>query len=227
MPVATLLTHLNLIKEDGALANAAILLFGKNPQKYFINSEVKCAQFYGCEVEKPMADHQIYTGDVFDLADQATRFVMTHISRSIGRHNGETGSAPTTYELPYDAVFELIVNAICHRDYTSHESVQVMLFKDRLEIWNAGSLPRGWTVKDLYRPHTSLPPPVFTEGPDFRAVLYRSDANDAKEKSTCRFDSAHRSRQGWPLGSCLIVATGAARTLLRRWLMWNVPWIEA
>ena len=219
VPVATLLTHLNLIKEDGALANAAILLFGKNPQKYFINSEVKCAQFYGCEVEKPMADHQIYTGDVFDLADQATRFVMTHISRSIGRHDGETGSAPTTYELPYDAVFELIVNAICHRDYTSHESVQVMLFKDRLEIWNAGSLPRGWTVKDLYRPHTSLPPneliagpmylkgyiektgtgtddvirnckaasippPVFTEGPDFRAVLYRRDANDATEETT-------------------------------------------
>ena len=219
VPVATLLTHLNLIKEDGALTNAAILLFGKNPQKYFINSEVKCAQFYGCEVEKPMADHQIYTGDVFDLADQATRFVMTHISRSIGRHNGETGSAPTKYELPYDAVFELIVNAICHRDYTSHESVQVMLFKDRLEIWNAGSLPRGWTVKDLYRPHTSLPPneliagpmylkgyiektgtgtddvirnckaasippPVFTEGPDFRAVLYRSDANVATEETT-------------------------------------------
>lgn len=153
MPVVTLLTHLNLIKEDGALANAAILLFGKNPQKYFINSEVKCAQFYGCEVEKPMADHQIYAGDVFDLADQATRFVMTHISRSIGRHDGETGSAPTTYELPYDAVFELIVNAICHRDYTSHESVQIMLFKDRLEIWNAGALPRGWTVKDLYKPH--------------------------------------------------------------------------
>ena len=74
------------------------------------------------------------------------------------------------YELPLDAVFELIVNAICHRDYTSHESVQVMLFSDRLEIWNAGSLPRGWTVKNLFRPHTSLPPnellakPMYLKG---------------------------------------------------------------
>ena len=174
LPVSTsandLLAHLDLMREDGRLTNAAVLLFGKKPQRYFINSEVKCAWFYGTRVEKPMADHQIYQGDVFQLADQARDFVMSHISREIGRHNGPDGSAPTRYELPLDAVFELIVNAICHRDYTSHESVQVMLFKDRLEIWNAGSLPRGWTVKNLFRPHTSLPPnellakPMYLKG---------------------------------------------------------------
>ena len=174
LPVSTsakdLLAHLDLMREDGRLTNAAVLLFGKKPQRYFINSEVKCAWFYGTRVEKPMADHQIYQGDVFQLADQARDFVMSHISREIGRHNGPDGSAPTRYELPLDAVFELIVNAICHRDYTSHESVQVMLFSDRLEIWNAGSLPRGWTVKNLFRPHTSLPPnellakPMYLKG---------------------------------------------------------------
>ena len=174
LPVSTsakdLLAHLDLMREDRRLTNAAVLLFGKKPQRYFINSEVKCAWFYGTRVEKPMADHQIYQGDVFQLADQARDFVMSHISREIGRHNGPDGSAPTRYELPLDAVFELIVNAICHRDYTSHESVQVMLFSDRLEIWNAGSLPRGWTVKNLFRPHTSLPPnellakPMYLKG---------------------------------------------------------------
>lgn len=64
-----------------------------------------------------------------------------------------------------DAVFELIVNAICHRDYASHASVQVMLFSDRLEIWNPGSLPRGWTVDMLFKPHTSLPPNELIAGP--------------------------------------------------------------
>ena len=105
-----------------------------------------------------MADYKIYKGDVFELADQATYFVMTHIAGRIGTHDGETGSAPTDFELPRKAVFELIVNAICHRDYASHASVQVMLFSDRLEIWNPGSLPRGWTVDMLLKPHTSLPP---------------------------------------------------------------------
>ena len=51
LPVETspvsLLTHLDLIDDKGRLANAAVLLFGKKPQKYFITSEVKCVQFYG------------------------------------------------------------------------------------------------------------------------------------------------------------------------------------
>ena len=166
-----LLKHLNLIRPDGGITNAAILLFGKNPQRFFINSEVKCAQFYGVRVEKPMADHQIYQGDVFELADQATRFVMTHISTWVGtRGEGESVIVPTKHELPYEAVKEAIVNAICHRDYTSHQSVQVMLFSDRLEVWNAGRLPKGLTIADLKRAHSSLPPnellalPMYLKG---------------------------------------------------------------
>ena len=56
-----------------------------------------------------------------------------------------------------DAIREAIVNAVCHRDYTSNACVQVMLFRDRLEIINPGPLPRGITVEDLYRTHDSIP----------------------------------------------------------------------
>ena len=64
---------------------------------------------------------------------------------------------PTHPELPIDAVKEAIVNAVCHRDYTSNASVQVMLFRNRLEIWNPGTLPYGLTVQKLQGPHKSLP----------------------------------------------------------------------
>ena len=153
-----LLTHLDLIDEQGRLANAAILLFGKKPQKYFITSEVKCVQFYGTVVEKPMPSYQIYRGDVFELVDQATSFVMSRVDNWVGtRSEGETADVPTRPELPMDAVKEAIVNAVCHRDYTSNASVQVMLFRDRLEVWNPGALPYGLTVQKLHEPHKSLP----------------------------------------------------------------------
>ena len=64
---------------------------------------------------------------------------------------------PVEYELPRVAVTEAIVNAIAHRDYTNNGSVQVMLFKDRLEIWNPGSLPHGLTTAKLREPHNSIP----------------------------------------------------------------------
>lgn len=162
LPVETspvsLLTHLDLIDDKGRLANAAVLLFGKKPQKYFITSEVKCVQFYGNVVEKPMPAYQIYRGDVFELVDQATSFVMSRINNWVGtRAEGEKADIPTRPELPIDAVKEAIVNAICHRDYTSNASVQVMLFRDRLEVWNPGTLPYGLTVQKLHGPHKSLP----------------------------------------------------------------------
>lgn len=52
---------------------------------------------------------------------------------------------------------EAVVNAVCHRDYTSNASVQVMLFSDRLEVWSPGPLPRGMTVAMLAKPHRSIP----------------------------------------------------------------------
>ena len=155
---ATLLAHLDLIDENGRVANAALLLFGKKPQKYFITSEVKCVQFYGDVVEKPMPAYQIYRGDVFELVDQATSFVMSRIDNWTGTREKESNAAvPTRPELPIDAVKEAIVNAVCHRDYTSNASVQVMLFRNRLEIWNPGTLPYGLTVQKLHGPHKSLP----------------------------------------------------------------------
>ena len=153
-----LLTHLDLIDDTGRIANAALLLFGKKPQKYFVTSEVKCVQFYGNVVEKPMPAYQIYRGDVFELVDQATSFVMSRIDNWTGtREEGQHAAVPTHPELPIDAVKEAIVNAVCHRDYTSNASVQVMLFRNRLEVWNPGILPYGLTVQKLHGPHKSLP----------------------------------------------------------------------
>lgn len=154
----TLLKHLDLIDDKGRLANAAILLFGKKPQKHFITSEVKCVQFYGNVVEKPMPSYQIYRCDVFELVDQATSFVMSRIDNWVGtRSEGDKADVPTRPELPIDAVKEAIVNAVCHRDYTSNASVQIMLFRNRLEVWNPGTLPYGLTVLKLQGPHKSLP----------------------------------------------------------------------
>ena len=133
-------------------------LFGKRPQKYFITSEVKCVQFFGDVVEKPLPSYQICRGTLFEMIDQATAFVMTRVDLAVGtRAEGTTAQAPTEFELPPDAVKEAIVNAVAHRDYTSNGSVQVMLFRNRLEVWNPGQLPYGLTVSKLTEPHKSLP----------------------------------------------------------------------
>ena len=152
---AEVLTHLNLM-DNGQPTNAAILLFGKYPQRFCLPSEVKCAHFHGTEVAKPIPSYQVYKGTAFQLVDQAIDFVMSKINAHVGTR--ELGpQAPVTYEIPRDVVAEAIVNAIAHRDYESNGSVQVMLFTDRLEVTNPGRLPKTLTLEDLRRPHNSIP----------------------------------------------------------------------
>ena len=154
-PPKETLIHLNLL-DGGQPTHAAVLLFGKQPQRFLISSEVKCLHFHGTEVRKPIPSYQIYKGTVFDLVDQAVDFVMSKVARTVGtRALGP--EAPVEYELPHEAVSEAIVNAVVHRDYTSNASVQVMLFSNRLEVWNPGELPPPLTMAKLRVPHASIP----------------------------------------------------------------------
>lgn len=166
--IKDLLTHLALMLEDGRILNAAILLFGKQPQKYFITSEVKCAMFYGTEITKPIPSYQVYKGDVFELIEHAVGFVMSRIDARVGTRE-EQIQVDIDYEIPLLAVTEAIVNAVAHRDYRSNGSVQVMLFKDRLEVWNPGTLPIGLTVEKLTKPHQSLPTNPLLANPMYLA----------------------------------------------------------
>ncbi len=161
------LTHLNLLDNEEP-THAAILLFGSHPQQFLVASEVKCLHFHGTEVRKPIPSYQIYKGTVFDLVDQAVDFVMSKIARSVGTHR-QGPEAPVEYELPRDAIVEAIVNAVAHRDYASNASIQVMLFADRLEVWNPGELPATLTIDKLRVPHASIPRNPLIADPLFLA----------------------------------------------------------
>ena len=150
-----LLTHLNLL-DAGHPSHAAVLLFGREPQRFLPASELKCAHFHGTEVAKPIPSYQVYKGTVFALVDQAVDFVMSKLALSVGTRAKST-QAPVAYEIPREVVAEGIVNAVAHRDYASRGSVQVMLFADRLEVWNPGRLPSSLTLARLRKPHGSVP----------------------------------------------------------------------
>ena len=166
-PLTAALAHLNLL--EGEVPNhAALLLFGREPQRWLTTSVVKCLHFHGTEVRKPIPSHQVYRGTVFELIDQAVDFVMSKINRAVGTR-AESNTAPVSYELPREAVAEAIVNAVAHRDYASNASVQVMLFSDRLEVWNPGELPAPLTPDRLTKPHASIPRNPLLANPLFLA----------------------------------------------------------
>jgi ATP-dependent DNA helicase RecG len=156
IPVENALQRLNLIS-NGMPTNAAILLFGKNPQRFMLQAEVRSARFSGTDI----------TGGFFDMADpiqgtlltqitEAEAFIRRHINRAV-KIGTESFSRIEEWDYPLEALREAVTNALCHRDYGSSANVQIRIYDDRIEIWNPGTLPSDVTVESLKGDHISRP----------------------------------------------------------------------
>ena len=152
-PLSDVLTHLHLIHE-GNPTNAALLLFGRDPQRFLPCAEVRCMHFHGTEIQRPVPFYRIFKGAVFEQVDMAVDFVISKL-QSVGTRT-ESNQAPVRYEIPPDVIREAIVNAIAHRDYTSAGAVQVSVFADRVEVWNPGERLHRLTTESLRHPHGSI-----------------------------------------------------------------------
>jgi len=161
-----ILQNFNLLR-DGRPTNAAILLFGKNPRRFFNNVQVHCLHFHGTEKRKPIASQQPYEGSLIEVIDEAVEFVLGKIDRRVGTH-AEGVQAPVTFEIPRAVVLEAIVNAVAHRNYDHNGFVQVIVFADRIEVWNPGELPPGLTPELLRQPHGPIPRNPLIAEPLFR-----------------------------------------------------------
>ncbi len=149
------LAHLNLLAKS-VPTKGAVLLFGNAPERHIHSAEITCLHFQGTAIEKPISSQQVYHGTLFELVDQAVDFVMARIARSV-EPSSVSPESRVRYEVPYRAIREAIVNAVAHRNYASRSGVQVMVFVDRIEVWNPGGLPEDLTVGQLHGPHPSVP----------------------------------------------------------------------
>lgn len=140
------LEKLELVK-DGKATWAAILTFGKEPQRPLLQSAVHCGRF---RLDKTLIiDDLMVETNLIDQVDEAMKFVTRHISV---RYEFEgKPRRKEVWEYPLEALREAVINAIVHRDYTAPSNVQVEIYDDRIDIWNPGRLLPGITIDDLYK----------------------------------------------------------------------------
>jgi predicted HTH transcriptional regulator len=154
-PPKQALAHLNLLARNGP-TRGAVLLFSDTPERFIHSAEVTCLHFHGMEIVKPIPSQQVYRGPLFEVVDKAVDFVMDRLRRAV-TPSETTAASEVRYEVPFRVVREAIVNAVAHRNYASKSGVQVMVFADRIEVWNPGGLPEDLTLDMLRVPHPSVP----------------------------------------------------------------------
>jgi len=152
-----LLEALVCVKENKP-TKAGVLLFGKNPQRFFMNAYIALARYRGKEVGIERFDYKEFDGNLFQQIDDCDRYIKEHIAvmSRLLPHRVEREDIP---EYPPFSLRELVVNAVCHRDYSELGSkVIIKIFEDHIEFYNPGGLPKGITPKNILRKQFSRNP---------------------------------------------------------------------
>jgi len=140
------------LTENGQLKRAAIILFGKDPGKFYPSIYVKIGRFGKDDTD--IIFQETEEGNLIMLL-QAVLNQLNHkfLIRSIGfegMHRIEKG------EYPLAAIREMLLNALVHRNYMG-APIQIRVYDDKISIWNEGILPAGLTPAALKRSHSSRP----------------------------------------------------------------------
>jgi ATP-dependent DNA helicase RecG len=125
---------------------ATLLLFGKHPQQWLPNATILATRFPGVTYADRFLKKDI-TGTLPDQLRQVEAFTRQNLS-SVVRLVGLTRQETTEY--PLEAVREILVNAVAHRDYNLQgDNIHLNLFADRIEVQSPGGLPGPVTLDNL------------------------------------------------------------------------------
>ena len=151
-----LLTKLGMAREDddGTLRPtlSGILMATEDPRRWIPNAFIQAVAYRGREA-RPDTSGDVYQLDATDISGpldrqviDACRFVMRNMKTAASKDQGRTDIP----QFDMTAVFEALVNAVAHRDYSIYGSkIRLRLFEDRLELYSPGAIPNTMTVESL------------------------------------------------------------------------------
>ena len=145
------------------VSGAAILLFGKDPQRFFPRARVRFIRYDGRTAEvgdrMNVIKDKKFSGRILDQVRDAAAFVQTQIREYTKL--GPGAIFQTTPEYPEFCWTELIVNAVAHRDYSiKGTDIQIKMFDNHFVVESPGMLPGLVRVNNIREFHFSRNPKI-------------------------------------------------------------------
>ena len=138
-----------LARDDAGVVRASVtglLICSASPDEWLPSACITATQYRGLDRASGQLDARIISGPLNRQIADALAFVMRNMR--VGARK-----MPARIDLPQysdRAIFEAIVNAVVHRDYSIRGSrIRLSMFADRIEISSPGALPNGMTVENM------------------------------------------------------------------------------
>ena len=141
------------VDENGTLRPtvAGVLMATDDPRRWLPNAYIQAVAYRGNEIRPDGGDsYQVDAADIsgpLDLqVEEACRFVAKNMRTAAFKEQGRRDRP----QFDMTAVFEAVVNAVAHRDYSIHGAkIRLRIFEDRLELYSPGAIPNTMTVDSL------------------------------------------------------------------------------
>jgi ATP-dependent DNA helicase RecG len=134
------------------LKKAALLLFATDIDRWHPRSQVRILKVKGNKLEAGekynVISDDIVKGNIFELILKSWEHLRSYLAYKT--EFGTNSKFEQKYIFPEDAVREVILNAIAHRDYSIANAIEIYIFNDRMEIKSPGALLSTLTIKNLY-----------------------------------------------------------------------------
>ncbi|MCI7692704.1 MAG: putative DNA binding domain-containing protein [Oscillospiraceae bacterium] len=136
---------------------AGVMLFSPYPQGFFPQLCITAVSVQGSEmgndseIGERFIDNARIDGSIVNMLDESLNFVRRNMKMTT-YIDPQTGKRSDKAEYPVIAVRELILNALVHRDYSSHTDftpITIKMFSNRIEIENPGGLYGRMTLDRL------------------------------------------------------------------------------
>lgn len=125
---------------------AGLLLCCRQPEEWLPNACIRATRYRGIDRASRQIDAQVISGPIHRQVQDALAFAKRNMQVAARKN-------PAREDLPQysqSALFEALVNAVAHRDYSIRgSSIRLMMYEDRLELCSPGGLPNNLTIESM------------------------------------------------------------------------------
>ncbi len=126
---------------------AGVLTCSTTPEKWLPGAFIQAVRYRGTRQD---SNYQLDAHDFIGPVDEQVHAALGFVRRNMTIIARKTPGRVETPQFSTRAVFEAVVNAVAHRDYSIHGSkIRLFLFDDRLEVYSPGPLPNTVTVDSI------------------------------------------------------------------------------
>lgn len=196
------------------ISNACILLFGKNPQRFFPRARARFIRYEGTEekvgTEMNVVKDVTFGGTVLNQIIQTVAYLETQVRE----HSflGPKGLFVTNRNYPKFAIQELVVNSVCHRDYSiKGTEIQIKMFDDRLVFESPGRLPGLVRADNIRHTHFSRNPKIAEF---LKSHNYVKEFGEGIDRICCELESRGAAIPSFHLNAFILKATLKAEFII-------------